>query len=146
MDVKVIDTVFGEMTYRHRWYKEITLSIFAKEWKVTLAAKAYLEKPITNEQRVSYSAFLQKKQKYIDIIEKLVMEYINDNCEELAETWMGARNIGSTEELNQIVVPKTLLIKQDGTTLLLLDCPWDEHGLAVQFIPETSIGSQDSYL
>ena len=146
MEVKVTDAIFGEMTYKHRWYKDITLQLFAKEWSVTLVAKAYSGKPITDEQRTSFTAFQEKEKEYADIAGNLVMEYINANCEELAATWLGVRTVSNIEELNQIVVPKTLLIKQDGTTLLLLDCPWDEHGLAVQFIPEVSIGSQDIYL
>ena len=50
-------------------------------------------------------------------------------------------------DLAAIVKPRTLLFKQDGTALVLLDCPWDEeHGLAVQLIPEFAIGSQDVFL
>lgn len=146
MNTKINDPVFGEMQYKHRWYKEITLTIFAKKWKIILAVKAYSGKSITNEQRTSYSVFLQKKQNYIKSVEKIVIDYINDNCEELSETWEDAHNIEDIEELNRIVIPKTLLIKEDGTTVFLFDCPWDEHGLGVRIIPRRGVGTQDSFL
>ena len=146
MEVKVTDAIFGEMTYKHRWFKDYTLQLFEKEWCVTLVAKAYSGKPITDEQRTSFTTFQENEKEYANIAGNLVMEYINANCEELAATWLGARMVSNIEGLNQIVVPKTLLIKQDGTTVLLLNCPWDEHGLAVQFIPEIRIGREEIYV
>lgn len=50
-------------------------------------------------------------------------------------------------ELAQMVTPKTLLFKQDGTTLMLLDCVWDEEGgIAVKLAPQVAIGPQDIFL
>ena len=146
MNATYIDPVFGEMQYKHRWYKEASLSLFGCEWNITVAAKAYTGKPITDQQRASYQQFNDHLSEMTDIISNQIVDYINDNCEEFAQYWIGARTITHVHELAQIVKPKILLIKQDGTTLLMLDCPWDEHGVAVQVIPDAQIGSQDMFL
>ena len=75
------------------------------------------------------------------------MDYVNDNIKELSAEWVGARKISVISDLAQVVTPKTILIKQDGTTIMLLDCAWDvEAGLAVKLYPELKIGSQDLFL
>lgn len=145
MNATHIDPVLGEMQYKHRWYKEATLLLFGIDWNITIAAKAYSGKPITDRQRVSYKQFNDHISEMTDIIANLLVKYINDNCEEFALYWSGAKKISHVNELARIVKPKTLLIQQDGTTLLLFDCPWDEHGIAVQVIPETQIGPQDMF-
>lgn len=43
-EAKCNDAVFGEMTYRHRWYKEQEISIFGQTWNITVVAKAYSER------------------------------------------------------------------------------------------------------
>lgn len=147
MEIKCMDTVFGEMKYKYRWYKMDILNMFGKDWTITVAAKAYSGKPITNEQRESYKWF---KNNYDYICKRFTDSlkcYINQNCEQMAMTWIGARMINYDTELCQIVVPKTLLFKQDGSIIILFDCVWDpEHGLGIQILPELVIGSQDTFL
>ncbi len=141
------DAVFGEMKYKHRWYKTERFSFFNKEWDVIVAAKAFSEKPINDKQRDGYKWFKENFLELADKTANAIIEYINSNCEDLAQTWAGARRVNSSKDLNQIVTPKSLLIKQDGTILLLFECVWDkEHGLAVQVAPEFAIGSQDAFL
>lgn len=146
MNTTYIDPVFGEMKYKHKWYKEKNFSLFGSKWNITIAAKAYTGKQITDQQRRSYQQFNAHVSEMTDIITTQLIDYINDNYEEFAQYWSGARIISQGHELAQIVIPKTLLIKQDGTTLLMFDCPWDEHGIAVQVIPDVQIGSQDIFL
>lgn len=141
-----IDPVFGEMQYKYRWYKEASLSLFDIDWNITIVAKAYSGKPITDHQRASYQQFNDHISKMRDIIVKQLIKYINDNCEEFALYWSGAKKISQVCDLAQIVKPTTLLIQQDGTTVLMFDCPWDEHGIAVQVIPSTQIGPQDIFI
>lgn len=43
MEATCKDIVFGEMSYKHRWYKQQTISMFGKEWTITVAAKAIQE-------------------------------------------------------------------------------------------------------
>ena len=146
MNATHIDPVFGEMQYKHRWYKETSLSLFGIDWNITISAKAYSGKPITNQQRASYQQFNDNISKMRDTITRQLVRYINDNCEEFALYWGGAKKISQVSDLAQIVKPKTLLFQQDGTTLLMFDCPWDEHGIAVQIIPSIQIGPQDMFI
>ena len=113
-EAKCNDTVFGEMTYKHRWYKEQEISIFGKIWNITVVAKAYSGKTITNKQQDSYTKFIENEGKYTETIENELKNYVNNNLLELAENWTAARRIDSKEDLSQVVTPKTILFKQDG--------------------------------
>lgn len=147
METLCNDPAFGAMQYKHRWIKKQMIVAFGEKWEVTIAAKAYSGKPITIEEQEAYKKFSENESTEIDIIEKTIFEYVNDNIEELSTQWVGARKINHIADLAQIVTPKTILFKQDGTTIMLLECAWDEEaGLAVKIYPETEIGSQDLFL
>lgn len=147
MEVSYKDSAFGEMTYKHRWYKRQLISLFGKKWNITIAAKAYSRKPITEAQQNSYMNFWKNKDEMANIIAEKLREYINTNIQELAAYWVGARTVNSIKELTQMTTPKTLLFKQDGATIMLLDCVWDEdHGVAVKLTPNVAVGSQDLFL
>lgn len=147
METSCNDAVFGVMQYKHRWIKRQTISAFGKEWEVTVAAKAYSGKPITKEQQDAYTRFTENEIAEIATIENTILAYVNDNIKELSAEWVGARKISVISDLAQVVTPKTILFKQDGTTIMLLDCAWDvEAGLAVKLYPELKIGSQDLFL
>ena len=147
MEKTCVDAVFGEMTYKHRWYKTQSESFFGREYVIKIAAKAYSEKPITDEQRDGYRQYTEKKDEYAKIVGEQLMRYVNANLQELAGEWVGARRVENITDLAGIVTPKTLLFKQDGTTLLLLECAWDmENGIAVKLSPEIMTGSQNLFL
>lgn len=140
------DAVFGEMTYKHRWSKKESFSFFGKNWDITVAAKAFSGKPISDEQRVSYQWFKENLGQVDEMLYEIVSRYINHNCQEFSVYWSGARMVNTPSDLAQIIDLKTILIKPDGTMLVLSDCPWDEHGIAVQLKPTVEIGSQDMFL
>lgn len=147
MDATINDAVFGEMKYKHRWYKDAQIALFGKAWNVTVVAKAYSGKAITDTQRNSYQWYNAHSEEISSKIAELIINYINTNCEELAISWFGARRVGTAAELDGIVTPTSLLVKQDGTMLVLFNCVWDEeHGFAVQIYPDYAIGSQDVFL
>lgn len=147
MEATCKDNVFGEMSYKHRWYKQQSISMFGKDWNITVAAKAYSGKPITEEQQKAYTSFYENEKDMVNTIGEQLKSYVNENLSSLAEYWMGARAIVNVNELAQMVTPKTLLFKQDGTTLILLDCVWDiENGMAVKLNPNVAVGSQDLFL
>lgn len=147
MDIKCIDVAFGEMTYKHRWFKKQEINIFGQKKEIVIAAKAYLKKEITEKQQESYRYFCKNEEKIIKIIEEELKSYINTNLLELAKSWIGARRINFNNDLNGITEAKTLLFKQDGTIILLLNCVWDEeHGIGVKIYPEVEVGSQDLFL
>ena len=135
-----VDEIFGEMTYKHRWYKTEEMEFFGKKWPVTIAAKAYSEKPITEKQRQSYGQYKKDEQRSQTIITEKLIEYINNL--EIAGLF-----IKQKEELQKVVTPRTLLFKQDGTTILLLDCVWDaDCGIGIKLYPGFARGIQDLYL
>ena len=147
MDTKCMDDVFGEMTYKHRWVKNEVETFFGKKYTLQIVAKAYSGKPITDEQRITYKKYWKEKDRFKEILSNELMRYINDNILELAEHWVGARRVDKIEDLSAVVTPKTLLIKQDGSMLFLLECAWDiENGVAVKIYPDIAIGSQDLFL
>lgn len=146
MVINIEDSAFGKMEYKHRWYKKEKFSFWGKSWNITVAAKAYSGKAITEQQRNSYSWI---KQNFSDIEEKMagmLINYINKNYMELADEWFGARRVSISADLSAIVTPKTLLIKQDGMTVFLFECPWSESGIGIQVLPEFQIGSQEIFL
>ena len=146
-ETKCNDVVFGEMSYKHRWYKKQNIELFGKPWEMTIVAKAYTGKAITENQQKSYSLFIKKEKEYVDLIAEAIKTYVNTNVQELAEAWVSARTIEDNDDIAQIVTPKTLLFKQDGTTVMLFDCVWDvEGGIGVKIIPKLDIGSQDIFL
>ena len=135
------------MTYKHRWIKSEAETFFGKEYTLQIVAKAYSGKSITDEQRETYKKYLEEKEQFKEILSNELMCYINDNIQELAEHWGAARRVDKIEDLSAVVTPKTLLIKQDGSMLFLLECAWDiENGIAVKIYPTIAIGSQDLFL
>ena len=90
---------------------------------------------------------MEEKEQFKEILSNELMCYINDNIQELAEHWVAARRVDEIEDLSAVVTPKTLLIKQDGSMLFLLECAWDiENVIAVKIYPTIAIGSQDLFL
>lgn len=147
MNATCIDVVFGEMTYKHRWFKEQSIKIFAKEWAIIVAAKAYSGKPITEAEQNSYKRYMDNEENTITLIEEQLKQYINGNLSDLSEYWMGARRVESAGDLASILTPRTLLFTQDGTSVMLFDCAWDiENGVAVRISPEMTVGSPDCFL
>lgn len=141
MENVCVDTAFGRMSYKHRWIKEQSITLFGKQWNVTIVAKAYSGKMITEEQRSSYSLFMNREKEFQNIIAEKLLEYISSES-------LGIDNvIKSYEYLTKIVTPKTVLFKQDGTTIVLFDTELDrEHGIAVKIFPDVAVGVQDLFL
>lgn len=147
MEATCKDTAFGEMSYNHRWFKKQTIMMFGKEWDITVDAKAYSGKTITEEQQKAYLNFTAKEKEMVGIVGEQLKSYVNRNLTELATYWVSARAVVNVNELGQMVTPKTLLFKQDGSTIMLFDCVWDiDGGVAVKLTPEVAVGSQDLFL
>ena len=143
----VDDPVFGHMEYHHRWYKTDEYEIFGKKWRLSVVAKAYLGKSITEAEKDSYKKFQENKQTTLASLSQKVIDYINNNLEELRLNWPTAKEIQNISELSTVVMPTSLLFKQDGTTLMLFECVWDsDAGFAVQIYPDWEMGRQDLFL
>lgn len=141
------DRVFGEMTYKHRWYKQQSVAMFGKSWNIKVVAKAYSGKHITEEQRRAFRTFSEKEAEVLKLAGEKLKSYVNDSLE---EGLIGGNEIKKVEqvcELEQMTTPTSLLFKQDGTAILLFDCVWDvENGVAVKLFPEMAVGPQDIFL
>ena len=71
----------------------------------------------------------------------------NNNLEELRFNWPAAKKAQDVSALSAIIMPMSLLFKQDGTTLMLFECVWDsDAGFAVQIYPDWEMGRQDLFL
>ena len=148
MKQKVVNnSVFGLMEYDFQWEKIEKVSIFKKEYDITISAEAYLEENISKKQEESYLKFKENEKSYIGTIENKLKEYINENLEDLATYWVGARKIVNSSDLTKVVEPKSILFQQDGTILFLAECEWDiENGIAVKLYPEIEVGPQDIFI
>ena len=146
MGLIVNDISFGEMTYKRGWKKTEDFTFFGKNYQLSVIAKSFSEKPITKEQRESY-VWVKNNIEQIDIkLTSMLIDYINDQIDTISLYWAGARIIDAAEDVSQVVDLKTILFKNDGSTIILCDCVWDEHGLAVQLRPDYEIGEQDLFL
>ena len=143
----VNNSVFGLMEYDFQWEKIEKVSIFKKEYDITISAESYSEENISKKQEESYLKFKENEKSYIGTIENKLKEYINENLEDLATYWVGARKIINITDLAKVVEPKSILFQQDGTILFLAECEWDiENGIAVKLYPEVEVGPQDIFI
>ncbi|WP_336161351.1 DUF6985 domain-containing protein [Fusobacterium polymorphum] len=143
----VNNSVFGLMEYDFQWEKIEKVSIFKKEYDITISAEAYSEENISKKQEESYLKFKENEKSYIGTIENKLKEYINENLEDLATYWVGARKIINIIDLAKVVEPKSILFQQDGTIVFLAECEWDiENGIAVKLYPEVEVGPQDVFI
>ena len=148
MKQKVVNnSVFGLMEYDFQWEKTEKISIFKKEYDITISAEAYSEENISKEQEESYLKFKENEKIYIETIENKLKEYINENLEDLATYWVDARKIINTSDLTKVVEHKSILFQQDGSIIFLAECEWDiENGIAVKLYPEVEVGPQDIFI
>lgn len=143
----VNNSVFGLMEYDSQWEKTGKIRIFKKEYNITISAEAYSEENISKKQEESYLKFKENEKFYMETIENKLKEYVNENLEDLAIYWVGARKIVNTSDLAKVVEPKSILFQQDATILFLAECDWDiENGIAVKLYPEVEVGPQDIFI
>jgi hypothetical protein len=148
MKQKVVNnSIFGLMEYDFQWEKIEKVSIFKKEYNITIIAEAFPDEDISKEQEESYLKFKENEKSYIETIENKLKEYINENLEDLVTYWIGARKIINISDLAKVVEPKSILFQQDGSILFLAECEWDiENGIAVKLYPEVEVGPQDIFI
>lgn len=132
------DKVFGLMEYKHRWIKNETIKFFGKNNSVVVAAKAYKEKPITDEQRNAYIKFKSEINELSEKAKPEVVKYLTN---------IAKVQITTEKELNDILSLKTILFTQDGELIFLFDSTIDEeNGIGLQLYPAIQVGPQDIFL
>ena len=143
MDNKCKDPAFGDMVYKHRWQKTETIKMFESEWDITIVAKAYSNKPISVEQQISYESYKKNEEKTLQRLSAKIAEYVEEFSSELEAEGI---KVTSFKDLSKVVKPKTLMFRQDGTAIMLLDFVLDEeHGIGID-LTSLEIGSQDLFL
>ena len=144
---EINNMVFGLMQYDYQWEKFERINIFKKEYDISIIVEAFPDEDISKEQEESYLKFKENEKIYIETIENHLKEYINENLEDLASYWVGARKIINITDLAKVIEPKSILFQQDGTILFLAECEWDiENGIAVKLYPEVEVGPQDIFI
>lgn len=118
------------LVFDYGWKKTITFHYQNKPLNIDLVFDAYKGEGITDEQYSVYKKFTQNQTNYEAQINKIMLDYINEN-----------------QLKNAQVDIKTLLIKRDGAFGLLADCSWDiENGIAILLSPKQEIVVQDDFL
>jgi len=123
------NSVFGELIFNTGWKTKTNITLFGKEYNITVKAKAYFEKDgVTAEQEKAYADFIDSKQQYLNIAENLLKNYADGN-----------------EAVR--FKPIMLTLQRDGECVLYLDDKQDEDdGMAVILSPKVAIMTQDEYL
>lgn len=139
LTTKVDDAVFGEMEYKHSWYR--TQSVYwwgGVNLNVNITAHAYTGKGITDQQRASFSEY----QKNIDNVIEKSIPIISDNLRSIFDADY------TEEELFRKLVPRTVLFLENGDWGILFDTDIDiEHGIALyKQSGEWKVGLQDDFL
>jgi hypothetical protein len=122
------NSVFGDLAFNTGWKTKIEITLFGKDYNITVKAKAYFEKDgITSEQEKSFRRFNSGKIECLKDAEKLLKDFSSNASDRF--------------------VPQTLLFQRDGGYALLLDDNEDEDGgIAVSLAPKMGVLSQDEYL
>ena len=137
MNRKIKDSIFGEMEYKFGWFKREILNLWGNEYEIIIKVIAYNEREINEEQRNSY---LRLKSNINEISKnslELLKEYILKNYE----------NEISENQIFKLVIPKTILFKQNGDFGILCDTSLDEeNGFVIVLSPKYEIGIQDIFI
>lgn len=137
MNKKINDKIFGEMEYKFGWFKREILNLWGNEYEIIIKVIAYNESEINEEQRNSY---LRLKSNINEISKnslELLKEYILKNYE----------NEISENQIFKLVIPKTILFKQNGDFGILCDTSLDEeNGFVIVLSPKYEIGIQDIFI
>ena len=137
MNRKINDSIFGEMEYKFGWFKREILNLWGNEYEIIIKVIAYNESEINEEQRNSY---LRLKSNINEISKnslELLKEYILKNYE----------NEISENQIFKLVIPKTILFKQNGDFGILCDTSLDEeNGFVIVLSPKYEIGIQDIFI
>lgn len=133
---KVIDSAFGEMQYRHGWVKKQKLLFWGTVLDIKIKATAYKGDEILQPQRDSYKQFMEN----IVVISarslQLTADYLKKNY-----------GISGHDRVKELVTPRTILFKRDGSYGILCDFELDEeHGLVICMAPKEEVGIQDIFL
>lgn len=131
MNNYINDPVFGHMEYHHRWYKTDEYEMFERRWQISVVAKAYSGKPITEAERASYKRFQENKQAMLNLLAEKVIEFINENFDVLRFNWPEAKKIQDASELSTVLMPTSLCSNKTEQRSFYLNV----HGIQMLALP-----------
>ena len=144
MGEKIIDDVFGEMEYKHRWVKKENITLLDKEHNLNIIAAAYTGERICDEQRKAYIAFKDKLDKISRRMPGMIEEYVEVHKAEIMEHF---QEIGEPENAIKFVNPVSVLFARDGKTVIMCNAEWDEeNGIGIEVSPKYMVDMQDTFL
>ena len=144
MSKKIVDSVFGEMEYKHRWIKKESIFLMDKEYNLNIVALAYTGDQICDEQREAYKAFKDKICKISNRMPGMIEEYVEVHEADIAEHFP---EIGKSEEAVKFVKPVSVVFARDGKTVIMCNTAWDEeNGIGIEVSPEYKVDLQDAFL
>lgn len=144
MSEKIVDSVFGEMEYKHRWIKKESVFLMDKEYNINIIASAYTGDQICDKQREAYKAFKGKLDKISKRMPGMIEEYVEIHKNDIAEHFP---EIGSPEEAVKFIKPVSVMFDRDGMTVIMCNVAWDEeNGIGIEVAPEYKVDLQDAFL
>ena len=133
---KIVDSSFGEMEYRHGWTKRQKIMFWGETREIKIKATAYTGDDITQSQRDSYKHFAENITAITARSLELVADYLKNNNEQ-----------SDYETVKNLIKPRSVLFKRDGSYGILCDYALDEeHGLVICMSPKEEVGMQDIFI
>ncbi len=129
------DEILTDAFFSYGWCYRKSISFFGKENDIQFVFEAFPEtEKINSAQKVSFLDFYSDIN---DLSEASVSE-LNAYIE---------RHVGKNYSIEDDVRLKEILVRQDGTLILLCEANWDiENGIGIQIYPKMEIGPQDAFL
>jgi len=139
MSKKIIDPVFGEMTYQHSWVRSEGIDWWGT-YTVEITAHAYTGQLIAEEQKVAYLDYKNTAEKFIADSVPLLVKFINDSYD-LASSISNA-------DLLALLKPTAVLFQRDGSWGVLFESDLEpENGIAIfKENGVIKVGTQDDFL
>lgn len=131
----MFDRVFGKVEYDYGWCKPETIELFDVYYEITCVASAYKNEMISRYQRSQYTVFNEKRKEILVQVEECIKQYVQKKHAEYFD------------RLKTSIIPKELILHQNGETGLLFECEWDiETGIVVTISPRVEIINPDNFL
>ncbi len=139
----ITDIVFGEMTYNHGWVNRKKIEFWGEVIEFKIKVITYEENIVMESQREDFQYFVTNLEDISDKTYLAVKKYIEDYWDDDIYPYLPD---GAKQDVKELVKPKTILFDEENVFGILCDCLWDEHGIAIQILPEIEVGPQDMLL
>ena len=122
---------FEKSSFNMGWKISISISLFEKDYKITILAEAYNKSEKTTEAQIkSYNDFIKKQSTILPKVEKLL-----------------AYEANSIDNAKKRFSPKMIYINQNGNYAMIFDDKENkEDGIAVTIKPSIKVTTTDQYL